>query len=186
MAATMSPEDWQCRVIWDGADFSPCFQERSVPFMLHMDLPDRISYLAQVPLVLIPLSFLILLISRSLASRAGSSVRLSPDRLTSPIGDADLVALESDTILSALAANVLPTSKLSEAETKLNGHEAAEVIEEFGEREDGAVRRWTRVKWCAGVLGGAIWLATTIGAWAILGDWRRIVFPVRPHRDTAT
>ncbi|KAI9634405.1 ABC transporter type 1, transmembrane domain-containing protein [Dioszegia hungarica] len=153
---------WKCQAIWDGVDFTPCVRQR---------------YLANAGLALIPLSLLILLISRlSRSSRYRSP--LSPSRLTSPIGDLNLISLESDTILSALAANVLPAPREGEVEAKLGGKEAAEVIEDFSKEEGPSVRRWRRVRWAAGVTGALVWLGTVAWGCAVQGDWKRIAFPI--------
>lgn len=137
------------------------------------------SYLSNVSFVLIPLSLLLILIHRY-STRSTRSTPLSPSSLTSPIGDLNLISLESDTILSALAANLLPPDLDGESETRLNGEIGAEVIDEFIKDQTGEVRRWRRTKWTAGVVGASIWLSTTLWDCSIHGKWTKIAFPVSP------
>jgi hypothetical protein len=135
-------------------------------------------YLANIPLMLIVLSLPIILLSY-FSSRT-STKPLSTSLLTSPAGDLNLVSLESETIISALAANVLPPPREGKAEEKLGGEEAAEVIVDFTKDEAVSVARWRRVKYAVGVIGALIWLGSAIGAYTAHGDWKRIAFPVCP------
>ena len=141
-----------------------------------------VRYLSNVSIALIGLSVVLILISRLLSIFShSSSQKLSPNTLTSPSGDVNLVELEAVTILSALAANVLPAPKDGETEVKLGGKEAGEVVEDFGKNEDGKVRRWRNAKWSLGVGGAMLWTGVTVLACMKHGDWKTVAFPVSHH-----
>ena len=96
----------------------------------------------------------------------------------SPAADSNLAKLEADTILSSLAASLLPPHLDSSVpEQPVHTSEAGRIIDDFKERPLD-VKRWTRVRKGVLVGGSAVWLGVELGRAVLEGDWKGVVFPV--------
>jgi hypothetical protein len=134
-------------------------------------------YFSNYPLVLTALSLVVLVLTR-VASYLGSSQRpaVTSSFLTSPTGDPNLSKLESDVIISALGANLLPGAD------RLSPPDAEEVIREFT-NDANSVKRWRAVKHWVRVVGSVVFAGVAIAAAVIEQEWKSLVFPVSPPCD---
>lgn len=104
--------------------------------------------------------------------------KISPSDLISPAVDLNLAKLESDVILSSLAANLLPPHVDSGVpEEAVHTSEAGRIIDDYKERPLD-VKRWTRVRQGVLVGGSAVWLGVEIGRAILEGGWKSVAFSV--------
>ena len=94
------------------------------------------------------------------------------------MADADLAKLESDVILSSLAANLLPPHLDSERpEQPVPPDEAGKVVEDFKELPL-EIQRWVKVRSMVRLIGGVTWLGVEITTASKEGNWKNVAFPV--------
>lgn len=133
-------------------------------------------YIDNIPIAILLISLLLiapLRISHYYRNRRPVNAEV----LTSPLGESRLVRLESSVILSAVAENLLRPTEKGDKE-KLQEDDAEEVVEEFVHNETKSSRRWAGVKWGVGLVGGAAFVGVNVAAAVLLGDWKRVIFPV--------
>ena len=136
--------------------------------------PDVLSYIDNLPLLLVSISALFILIStiRHLLASKQPSKPLSTDTLISPTGDSDMSKLEADVLLSSVASNLL------EKPAKLSSGEDVRLIDEFRRDVPRGVQRWKRVRWWVRLIGGVAWYTVELARGVNEGSWKGIVFPV--------
>jgi hypothetical protein len=146
---------------------------------LYAKMPIR--YLSNIPLLVIVVAALVLGSKRlhsRYKGRASSKARISPSDLISPAADSNLAKLEADTILSSLAASLLPAHLDSTIpEQPVHTSEAGRIIDDFKERPLD-VKRWTMVRRGVLVGGSAAWLGVEISRAVLQKNWKGIAFPV--------
>jgi hypothetical protein len=104
--------------------------------------------------------------------------RISSALLTSPAGDPNLTQLESNVILSALGASLLPISETkAKSEAPLSASEASHLVEDY-RHADRRTRMWTWVWRVVSIIGSLAWLGTQIAQSVIQKDWVPVIFPV--------
>lgn len=100
------------------------------------------------------------------------------DTLLSPQSDSDLAKLESDVILSSVAASLLPAEKGSKEEKYLPAEQSEKIVEDFKQLPRN-IKRWNQVTWVVKLVGAVIWAALEIAKAARWdGSWKGVVYPV--------
>ena len=116
-------------------------------------------------------------------SESAAKTKISPSDLISPAVDLNLAKLESDVILSSLAANLLPPHlETTVPEQPVHSSEAGRIIDDYKEKPL-EVKRWTRVRRGVLVGGSAVWLGAEIGRAVLQGGLKGIAFPVSLPAD---
>lgn len=140
-------------------------------------------YLSNFPIAVAILSSVAILSHRSYRwLKRDSRIQLvDRDTLLSPQSDSDLAKLESDVILSSVAASLLPTENGSKEEKYIPAEQSEKIVEDFKQLPRN-IRRWNQVTWVVKVVGALIWAALEI-AKAARGDgsWKGVVYPVSQH-----
>jgi hypothetical protein len=139
-------------------------------------------YFSNVGFALIATSALLLLAGYAhsyLTKRNRTETRLSADTFVSPVTDANLAHLESDVIISSIAANLLPPHLDKKTPEKaVPPKEAGAVIEEFKAKPAGE-KRWERVRRAVLLVGSGVWFSLEVARAATYGGWKSVAFPVR-------
>ena len=110
--------------------------------------------------------------------RHRTEARVSAETFVSPVTDANLAHLESDVIISSIAANLLPPHlDKSAPEKALPSKEAAAVIEEFKETPE-SEKRWKAARRAVLIAGAGAWFGLEVAKASSYDEWRGVAFPV--------
>lgn len=140
---------------------------------------DRRRYLSNVAIALIVISALVLSSHYilQLFRKPSSKKRLSPSSLYSASHATDLAKLESDVILSSVAANLLPPDLDPRTPGTVPPQEAGKVIEDF-KQVPASLRRWARVRRGVVIVGALAWFGVSLARAIVQKQWKGLAYPV--------
>ncbi|WVQ75171.1 hypothetical protein IAR50_004781 [Cryptococcus sp. DSM 104548] len=161
---------WTCHKVWNGHDFTHCFQSRR-------------RYLQNYPIFLVIASTLWLATryaSKCSMKSPPSSPLSSVSTLQTTTMSPEFSSLESAVILDSLATNLLPphlASNPSTTEEPLDERSAEDFIRDWRSRRTRIEEFWMDVRFWVGVVGGIVWFEIEIAKAAKEGAWLELIFP---------
>ncbi|ODO06989.1 hypothetical protein I350_04354 [Cryptococcus amylolentus CBS 6273] len=159
------PSSWTCHKVWNGHDFTHCFQSR---------------YLQTYPIFLVFVSivwFATKYVSKCYFKPPPS---LSVSALRSTTMSPEFSTLESTVILDSLASNLLPpypASDPSSTEEPLDEKNAEDLVRDWRSRRTRSEDFWQNVRFWVGIVGGILWFEVEIAKAARQGTWLELIFP---------